>query len=80
MGLVGGFSRLFLRFASDFRVHNADKVAQFMDGQRAANRPIITVANHASCVDDPILWGMLKMTTLASKNCRWLDLWTYIDV
>lgn len=38
-----------------------------------AGKPLITIANHASCIDDPFLWGLQSWAEcFQPRLCRWL--------
>ena len=41
---------------NSYRVHNIEKLMNALDN-RPSNVPLITVANHISCMDEPLLWG-----------------------
>ena len=34
-------------------------------------RGLVSVCNHASTLDDPGLWGLLRLSTIASRHNRW---------
>ncbi|ORY99443.1 acyltransferase-domain-containing protein [Syncephalastrum racemosum] len=71
IGGVGLVSKLFLKYGSDTRVYNLDK---FMDTiEQRDGRGMITVSNHESVLDDPVLWGVLPLETLFSiHKMRWV--------
>lgn len=71
IGLLGGLSRLFLTRLSDTVVYTErESMSSLMKTCHSNKQPLITVSNHMSCLDDPMLWGAL----LSAKS-----LWTQWD-
>ncbi|KAG9297922.1 hypothetical protein G9A89_018750 [Geosiphon pyriformis] len=64
-------AKFFLRFCAKSTVYNKEPfIKVLMDPQRT--RPILTVANHLSTLDDPLLWASLPLATNRSLNTvRW---------
>ncbi|CAG8707651.1 hypothetical protein RhiirA5_356630 [Rhizophagus irregularis] len=63
--------KFFLNFCSSTTVYNKEPfLKELMDPKRT--RPILTVANHLSTVDDPLIWGSLPFGTfLRLYRVRW---------
>ena len=49
---------IFPGYMSRVTVHNKQRLVDFVEN-RPAGRSLVTVANHYSCLDDPLVWGML---------------------
>ncbi|KAJ2423343.1 Lyso-phosphatidylcholine acyltransferase, partial [Coemansia sp. RSA 2522] len=62
---------LFLRLG--FRKVVVDDLHKLTDVlERERNRPIVTVANHESTADDPIIWGVMPARLWWKPDCtRW---------
>ncbi|KAF9578911.1 hypothetical protein BGW38_005062, partial [Lunasporangiospora selenospora] len=72
MSGVGAVSKTFLTFGSYSGVYNLNPFLNILcDPQRT--RPILTVTNHTSTADDPLLWGVLpwKCYKDPSKTVRY---------
>ncbi len=80
---VGLLSRFFMRkhncrhvlkytgHMCDLRVENTEQLYSIMT-KREKERGVITVSNHPSCLDDPLLWGVLPARVWANPfRARW---------
>lgn len=47
---------VFIDWLNTFHVHNREILIDALDN-RPKGTPLITVCNHHSCLDDPLLWG-----------------------
>ncbi|KAI7860353.1 acyltransferase-domain-containing protein [Circinella umbellata] len=72
VGGVGMVAKVFLKYLENTRVYNLDKLMEIVE-QEDRNRALITVSNHESVWDDPILWGALPLETLLTPHkMRWV--------
>jgi len=68
---VGILSKLFFDYLSKSVTHNRDTLWEAVEN-RPAGQGLITVCNHYSCLDEPILHGMLKWRHLVrADTMRW---------
>lgn len=74
MGSVGAASRAFLYGLNRVEVTGLDNLLGVLDrrknGQR--DRGLLTVCNHVSVLDDPLIWGILPLRYAVDvENLRW---------
>lgn len=71
MAAVGTFSKIWLEWMNKTKIHNHKSLKDAVE-LRPAGRGLITICNHTSCIDDPLLWGVLKYRYLLFSTCmRW---------
>jgi len=69
--LVGILSKLTTTCLNKFDVYNRKTLFKALE-QRPVGCPLVTVSNHGSCLDEPILWGNLKLRhLLKARSMRW---------
>ncbi|KAJ1654788.1 Lyso-phosphatidylcholine acyltransferase [Dispira simplex] len=65
-------TKTFLNVFTSTEIINGDCLVDLLDDRLANPRPMITVSNHRSPVDDPALWGFLPFRLLFNRhNIRW---------
>lgn len=69
--MVGILSKIMANWLNTMTVHNRETLLEAIKN-RKEGQPLITVSNHHSCLDDPVLWGMLDWSCLLnSQIMRW---------
>ncbi|KAF2086432.1 hypothetical protein K490DRAFT_44105 [Saccharata proteae CBS 121410] len=75
MAATGLLCRGFLRGLSNLEVRGQDRFLELLDQRRdvgGRERGLITVANHVSVLDDPLIWGSLPLRYMFTPdNLRW---------
>ncbi|KAG9232545.1 hypothetical protein BJ875DRAFT_380459 [Amylocarpus encephaloides] len=75
MGATGSISRAFLYGLNRTETVGLDNFLETLDGRRnveGRERGLLTVSNHVSVVDDPLLWGVLPCRyAFNPANHRW---------
>ncbi|KAF2278018.1 uncharacterized protein EI97DRAFT_395750 [Westerdykella ornata] len=75
MGTVGMLCCSFLYGLSRTEVHGLDEFLQLLDEREdveGRQRGLITVSNHISVLDDPLMWGVLPLRYMFNPdNLRW---------
>lgn len=68
---VGTLAKLMTDWLNTFEVYNKERLFDAID-KRPQHVPLLTVSNHHSCLDDPVLWGNLKWRHFfRTKKMRW---------
>ncbi|KAK4540182.1 hypothetical protein LTR36_009680 [Oleoguttula mirabilis] len=74
-GVVAFLCRSFLYGLNNTEVHGLDRFLDVLDSrkdERARTRGLITVSNHVSVMDDPLVWGVLPFRYhWYPSNMRW---------
>ena len=64
-------AKMVLSILEDFKVDNLDILLKYIE-HREPDQPLVTVCNHASTFDEPLLWGMLPLRVLWNPSLlRW---------
>uniref|UniRef100_A0A2P2ICA8 Tafazzin family protein n=1 Tax=Hirondellea gigas TaxID=1518452 RepID=A0A2P2ICA8_9CRUS len=69
--IVGTLSKMWLCWLNKTRIHNGETYDYWVNS-RPSDQPLITVSNHYSCLDDPLIYGTLPWHSLLSySRMRW---------
>ncbi|KAL6651850.1 hypothetical protein ACP70R_010775 [Stipagrostis hirtigluma subsp. patula] len=68
---VGAFAKAYASLLNTTTVHNADALLRLVSS-RPPGTPLLTVSNHMSTVDDPLMWGFKGFPTTDPKLGRWV--------
>ncbi|GLJ23086.1 hypothetical protein SUGI_0435840 [Cryptomeria japonica] len=70
MSAGGAFTKLVTSFLNNTQVHNKDTLLHLIKS-RPSGTPLITVSNHMSTLDDPLMWGFKGSPVMDWKRARW---------
>ncbi|KAK9285404.1 hypothetical protein L1049_024596 [Liquidambar formosana] len=68
---VGALAKVAATLLNSTSVHNADTLIRLVRS-RPPGVPLITVSNHMSTLDDPVMWGFKGFPTTDAKLARWV--------
>ncbi|CAL5029434.1 unnamed protein product [Urochloa decumbens] len=68
---VGAFAKAYASLLNTTTVHNADALLRLVSA-RPPGTPLLTVSNHMSTVDDPLMWGFKGFPISDAKLGRWV--------
>ncbi|MED6136314.1 hypothetical protein PIB30_054901 [Stylosanthes scabra] len=71
IGAVGAFAKTVSCRMNRTTVHNADTLFRLVRS-RTPGVPLITVSNHMSTLDDPVMWGFRGFPIFNTKLARWV--------
>lgn len=70
---VGSLSKFWLQWLNTVKVYNKNVLYEAVKN-RPPGQSLLTVGNHLSCLDDPIIWGILKWRMLLNPaHQRWVQ-------
>ena len=71
VSVVGLLSKFWTNIANSLRIYNRNILIDALES-RPKDVPLITVTNHHSCMDEPLLWGILDAKHLTNQCLmRW---------
>uniref|UniRef100_A0A7C8YUZ7 Tafazzin family protein n=1 Tax=Opuntia streptacantha TaxID=393608 RepID=A0A7C8YUZ7_OPUST len=68
---VGTFAKMVTSLLNTTTVHNADSLLRLVRS-RPPGVPLLTVSNHMSTLDDPLMWGFRGFPVTDAKLARWV--------
>ncbi|CAN6541344.1 unnamed protein product [Malus baccata var. baccata] len=68
---VGGLAKAVVSLLNSTTVHNADTLLRLVRS-RPNGVPLVTVSNHMSTMDDPLLWGFKGFPSTDANLARWV--------
>ncbi|KAL8125333.1 N-acylphosphatidylethanolamine synthase [Apium graveolens] len=70
IGAVGLFAKTVANLLNTTRLHNSNTLFRLLRS-RPPGVPLITVSNHMSTLDDPVMWGFQGFPTCDAGFARW---------
>lgn len=70
IGAVGLFAKTVANLLNTTRVHNSHTLLRLLRS-RPSGVPLLTVSNHMSTLDDPVMWGFKGFPTSDASLARW---------
>ncbi|KAF3327626.1 N-acylphosphatidylethanolamine synthase-like isoform X1 [Carex littledalei] len=71
IGAVGAFAKVVTALLNRTTVYNADTLLRLVSS-RPPGTPLLTVSNHMSTLDDPLMWGFKGFPTMDARLQRWV--------
>lgn len=71
IGAVGLFAKTVANLLNNTHVHNSQTLMHLVRS-RPPGVPLITVSNHMSTLDDPVMWGFKGFPTSDASLARWV--------
>ncbi|KAK9462614.1 uncharacterized protein V1516DRAFT_670706 [Lipomyces oligophaga] len=72
MSLTGVLSRGFLYGFHNVKTTGLNEFLETLDRSRLDKRTMLTVSNHISVIDDPLIWGLMPLNRMFDpKKLRW---------
>ncbi|KAF8029222.1 hypothetical protein BT93_E1782 [Corymbia citriodora subsp. variegata] len=68
---VGAFAKAVASLLNTTTVHNADTLLRLVR-HRPPGVPLLTVSNHMSTLDDPVMWGFKGFPSMDARMGRWV--------
>ncbi|KAI5418935.1 hypothetical protein KIW84_043237 [Lathyrus oleraceus] len=68
---IGSFAKTVASLINTTSVHNADTLLRLVRS-RPQGIPLITVSNHMSTLDDPVMWGFKGFPIFDTNIARWV--------
>ncbi|KAK1314697.1 N-acylphosphatidylethanolamine synthase [Acorus calamus] len=68
---AGAFAKVVTCLLNTTTVHNPETLLRLVRS-RPSGRPLLTVSNHMSTLDDPLMWGFKGFPTMDARLARWV--------
>ncbi|KAK1288288.1 N-acylphosphatidylethanolamine synthase [Acorus calamus] len=68
---AGAFAKVVTCLLNTTTVHNPETLLRLVRS-RPPGRPLLTVSNHMSTLDDPLMWGFKGFPTMDARLARWV--------